>query len=193
MAIYKKLLAFQMQDITIKKDGKNPHFKSTYATLNQVLEKIKKPLNDMQILILQTPEKDGLRTTLMDMEDDTKVECFMPYTAETTTAQKLGSNNTYNRRYSLVTLLGLEDEDDDGHTASQKNEPTVQYAPKPTTKATVAHKKSIVEQVQDAIHKATTGEELAELSAKVNGSAKFTNEEKIDLQDSIEARASFIS
>ena len=189
MAIYKKLLAFQMLDITIKKDGKNPHFKSTYATLNQVLEKVKKPLNDMQILILQTPEKDGLRTTLMDMEDDSKVECFMPYTEETTTAQKLGSNNTYNRRYSLVTLLGLEDEDDDGNRAS---EPTVQYAPKNAPKAIVAPKKTPYEMAKEAIDNSVTAEELATLSAQVNKSVKLAADEKADLQDSIEAKASLI-
>lgn len=124
MSITKKLLDFQRANITIKKDGKNPHFKSSYPTLNEVLDKVRKPLNDVGILILQRPEKEGLRTTLLDTEDDSAVECFMPYTAETTTAQKLGSNNTYNRRYSLITLLGLEDEDDDGNVASAKKPET---------------------------------------------------------------------
>lgn len=116
--IYKKLLDFQKLGITIVKDGANPYFNSSYATLNEVLAKVKEPLNKMGILIHQNPEKEGLRTTLYDTEDDTKVEGLMPYTAETTTAQKLGSNNTYNRRYSLVTMLGLEDVDDDGNIAS---------------------------------------------------------------------------
>lgn len=115
--IYQKLLDFQKKDISIKKDGKNPHFKSSYATLNEVLDKVKKPLNEAGVLILQLPEKEGLRTILRDVSDETQVECFMPY-VETTTPQKLGSCNTYNRRYSLVTLLGLEDEDDDGNVAS---------------------------------------------------------------------------
>ena len=108
---------FQKENITVIKDGENPHFKSSYATLNEVLSKVKEPLNKLGILILQAPEATGLRTILLDTEDDSKVECFMPY-VETTTAQKLGSCNTYNRRYSLVTLLGLEDEDDDGNVAS---------------------------------------------------------------------------
>lgn len=126
MAIYKKLLEFQKQNIVISKDGSNPHFKSSYATLNEVLAKVKTPLNDMGVVILQEPTiltdieggaTHGLRTRLVDTEDDTSIECFMPY-VDATTAQKLGSCNTYNRRYSLVTLLGLEDEDDDGNVAS---------------------------------------------------------------------------
>ncbi len=124
--IYKKLLEIQKKEITVEKVGENPHFHSSYATLNEVLAKVKKPLNDKGILIIQSPEKDGLRTILFDTEDDTKVECFMPY-VELSTAQKLGSNNTYNRRYSLITLLGLEDEDNDGEEAK----PEIKKSDKP--------------------------------------------------------------
>ena len=119
--IYEKLLQLQQKNIVVKKVGENPHFRSSYATLNEVLEKVKKPLNDLKVLILQLPEKDGLKTILYDTEDKSQVECFMPY-VESTTAQKLGSNNTYNRRYSLVTILGLEDEDDDGNVASETHQ-----------------------------------------------------------------------
>ena len=117
MSITKKLLEFQKMNIAVKKDGSNPHFKSSYATLNEVLDKVKAPLNEMGIVIIQMPEKDGLKTSLYDTEDKSEVTCFMPY-VDTTTPQKLVSCNTYNRRVSLVTLLGLEDEDDDGNVAS---------------------------------------------------------------------------
>lgn len=126
MAINKKLLEFQKLGIALNRTGVNPHFNSNYVTLNEVLEKIKEPLNKLGILILQTSEVNGLRTVLQDTEDDTKLECFMPYT-ETSTAQKLGSNLTYLRRYSLITMLGLGDEDDDGNHAST---PTRSQTPK---------------------------------------------------------------
>lgn len=122
--IYAKLLEFQQQGITVEKDGTNPHFKSKYTTLNEVLEKVKKPLNELKVVILQCPGSDpvtqvqGLWTYLIDTEDDTRTESFMPY-VDAGTAQKLGSANTYLRRYSLITLLGLEDEDDDGNAASK--------------------------------------------------------------------------
>lgn len=133
--IYQKLLEFQQQGIVIERDGENPHFRSSYATLNEVLSKVKGPLNALGIIILQEPSSQqtftnlptvfGLKTTLIDTTDNSKVECFMPYIGADT-AQKLGSANTYNRRYSLITLLGLEDEDDDGNVAS---------APAPLTRA----------------------------------------------------------
>ena len=119
--IHKKLLAFQKLGITIKKGSTNPHFKNNYANLNEVLDKVTKPLNDLGIVILQIPvqskESTGLQTALFDTEDDTSIEGFLPFT-EATSPQKIGSNLTYYRRYSLVTMLGLEDEDDDGTLAS---------------------------------------------------------------------------
>ena len=115
--IHLKLLQFQKTIQPLKKDGQNPHFHSRYVTLNEVLDKVKKPLNDMGVLILQQSDAHGLTTTLYDTETDTFVSSYLPY-VEVTTAQKLGSNNTYNRRYALVTMLGLEDEDDDGNEAS---------------------------------------------------------------------------
>lgn len=126
MPINTKLLAFQKMNITLKKEGENPHFGSKYVTLNEVLDKVKGPLNTLGVLIIQNPELTGLKTILLDTEDDSKVESFMPY-VETSTAQKLGSNNTYLRRYALVTMLGLEDDDDDGNAASRPASPPTRH------------------------------------------------------------------
>ena len=119
--IYKKLLAFQKLGITIKKGEKNPHFKNTYANLNEVLGKVTKPLNDLGVVIIQAPTKDGLLTTLVDTEtEDTElsqIQGFLPF-VDMANPQKIGSNLTYYRRYALVTMLGLEDADDDGNVAS---------------------------------------------------------------------------
>lgn len=122
MSIYKKLLDFQKLGITIKKGERNPHFKNTYANLNEVLDKVTKPLNDMGVVIIQTPEQEGLRTTLIDTTADEKsgvsqITGFLPFMG-VNKPQDVGSNLTYYRRYSLVTMLGLEDEDDDGNKAS---------------------------------------------------------------------------
>lgn len=126
MAIHVKLLEFQKKNITLEKDGKNPHFNSDYTTLTEVLNKTKAPLNELGIVIVQIPgyrtQPDtgfeyGLFTRLIDTEDDTFIEGFVPY-LEATNAQKLGSNLTYARRYSLITMLGLGEDDDDGNAAS---------------------------------------------------------------------------
>ena len=67
MSIQKKLLEFQKLNISVKKDGKNPHFKSKYATLNEVLDKVKQPLNNLGVVIIFTPNFDGLETTLYEV------------------------------------------------------------------------------------------------------------------------------
>ncbi len=118
--IYKKLLEFQKLGISIKKNSVNPHFKNEYADLNEVLDKVKKPLNDLGIVIIQAPEMNGLRTRLYDTEataTENEVSSFVPYTG-VTDMQKLGGAITYAKRYSLIAMLALEDADDDGEKAS---------------------------------------------------------------------------
>jgi len=121
--IYKKLLEFQKLGISIRKDKRNPHFKNDYASLNEVLDKVKPELNKLGVVIVQTTDiaKDGsvifLRTALQDTEDDSFVESITPL-VNVSDMQKLGGAITYARRYALVSMLALEDEDDDGNTAS---------------------------------------------------------------------------
>jgi hypothetical protein len=129
--IYTKLLAFQKLGVSIRKDKKNPHFKNDYASINEVLDKVKPVLSELGVVIIQQPEVTkatsdledtlcpGLRTTLRDVESETEVSGFLPFIGATD-PQKLGSNLTYLRRYALVAMLGLEDEDDDGNHASAK-------------------------------------------------------------------------
>lgn len=115
--IHKKLLQFQKMNISVIKDGNNPHFKSKYATLNEVLDKVKKPLNDLGVVIIFEPNIEGLQTILHCVDSGTEVKGFMKY-VDCGNAQKLLACNTYYRRGTLVSLLGLEDEDDDGNKAS---------------------------------------------------------------------------
>lgn len=116
MAIHKKLLEFQKLGITVEKDAANPFFKSRYTSLNQVLEKVKKPLNELGIVITQESHEEGIMTVLTDTEDDTSVSSYVPFVAATD-MQKLGSAISYARRYALIALLCLEDSDDDGESA----------------------------------------------------------------------------
>jgi hypothetical protein len=123
MSIYKKLLEFQRLGISIKPDSTNPAFKSKYADITEVLSKVKPALTRVGITMTQVPTETGLKTLLIDGDDGSTVEGFLPY-ADMSNSQKLGSSITYNRRYSLVAMLGLEDEDDDGNQASATAQPT---------------------------------------------------------------------
>ena len=114
--IYKKLLQFSKLGITIEKDSKNPHFHNRYSSLNEVLGKLKKPLNDLGVVIVQSPQEEGLQTLLIDVESGDIITSLVPY-VNPTDMQKLGGAISYAKRYALISMLGLEDEDDDAEIA----------------------------------------------------------------------------
>lgn len=116
--IHSKLLKFQSKGVSIKKGKTNPHFKNKYADINEVLDKVKPVLSELGIVAIQIPQEEGLKTILHDTDSGTEVESFLRY-SNASDAQKLGANITYLRRYSLVSMLCLEDDDDDGNTASR--------------------------------------------------------------------------
>lgn len=125
--IYTQLLAFQKLNISIKKDKRNPHFKNEYASLNEVLDKVKDKLNELDVVIMQRPTANGLETILYHTISNTFVTGVVPF-INATDMQKLGGAITYARRYALVSMLALEDDDDDGQKAVAPKEWTLAEA-----------------------------------------------------------------
>jgi hypothetical protein len=111
-----KLLEFQKRIQAIKKDGKNPHFKNTYATLPQILSEVKPILSDLGLTLMQ-PIQDGEVMSCIYEGDKLLCESFLKL-PENLNPQQIGSAITYFRRYTLSSLLALEIEDDDGNAAS---------------------------------------------------------------------------
>lgn len=123
MNIYEKLSALKNEIKPVKKDKTNPHFKNQYATLSAVIDTIQPLLEKHKLNYYQTLNiKDGihyLTTILFNVEKtDDILSIEIPLFIEKNDMQKLGSALTYARRYGLITLLGLEQEDDDGNSAS---------------------------------------------------------------------------
>ncbi len=162
--IYKKLLEFQKMGISVKKSGINPHFKSSYPTLNEVLDKVTEPLNNLGLVIIFSPEETGLRTSIVDVESGDKIESFMKYVG-VTDAQKLLACNTYFRRGSLVALLGLSDEDDDG-------EKVIQVAPKPIERT------DPLKALKEKLAQADTKEKVTQFTSWIMGNDKLTQAQK---------------
>ena len=111
-----KLLEFQKKVNSIKKDGKNPHFKSTYATLTQILSEVKPILSECGLLLLQPIGNNKVSTIIYD--DKGRVAEASIDLPTNLTPQQLGSAITYFRRYTLASLLALEIDDDDANVAS---------------------------------------------------------------------------
>ena len=137
--IHQKLLAFQKKVGAIKKDSKNPFFKSNYADINTFLGVIKPILSDNGLVIIQPfGIKDGKNIIATIVADEAgneiRSEIELPVGED---SQKQGSIITYYRRYAIQSLLALEAEDDDGNSVSGNNAP--KYKPRPMTGAKVQY------------------------------------------------------
>jgi hypothetical protein len=144
MSIYKKLLKFQEEVGAVAKDSLNPHFKSNYFDINNVLEEVK-PILTKNGLVVTQPLKQGVVTTIVtDVESGESIESFLTFDENEKNPQKIGSIITYYRRYTLCSLLGIAGEDDD---AEQAKTPTPK--PKPKEKLTDERFDSALQQFKD--------------------------------------------
>ena len=120
------LCKFQGSVEKIKKTSTNPFFKSKYANLADILDVIREPLSDAGLSFVQFPKgQHELETMLMHVSGEWMTETYQ-MTPTKNDPQGLGSVITYQRRYALGAILGLNiDEDDDGNKASAKVTKTV--------------------------------------------------------------------
>jgi hypothetical protein len=120
-SIAKALITFHVKVESVKKDATNPFFHSKYASLSNILETIQMPLNESGLSFAQFPSgENGLTTILMHAESGEFLQSdyFMPPVKND--PQGKGSAITYQRRYALASVLGLNiEEDDDANKASQ--------------------------------------------------------------------------
>lgn len=106
------------------REGQKGYQKYKYATLDAVVDIIKKPLNERGIFLTQPCEKaeDGTMRvhTVVMHEGERIILDTKPYEYDSD-PQEFGKRETYARRYSLLTAFGLAGEDDtDGDTGPKK-------------------------------------------------------------------------
>jgi hypothetical protein len=122
------LISFHEKVDKIPKDAKNPFFKSTYASLSNILESIKKPLIESGLTVCQFPSGDhGLDTIIIHAESGEFLQSDYIMKPAKDDPQGIGSAITYQRRYALAAALGLNiDDDDDGNAASRNGHATTE-------------------------------------------------------------------
>lgn len=123
-SLVEKLFECQKEFTAITKDATNDYFKSNYFDINALLRVVKPILSRNGIVLMQPVGMAGqecvptIHTILISAEDPTdKIEYVTPL-PKFGDPQKQGGAVTYFRRYALVSMLGLEAEDDDGNLAS---------------------------------------------------------------------------
>jgi hypothetical protein len=62
---------------------------------------------------------DHVKTVISEIDGEDKIECKVPLILSKNDMQGLGSAITYARRYGLVSMLGIIQEDDDGNKACE--------------------------------------------------------------------------
>lgn len=115
------------------KKSNNPHFKSKYADLAEVINTARPVLSKHGLSVTQWPSfADGLVSveTLLAHKSGEWIANTASAPADKLTAQGVGSAITYLRRYSLAALACIAQEDDDGNAASQREaKPAAKPAP----------------------------------------------------------------
>lgn len=118
----KAFVAAQKATEAVKKAASNPHFKSKYADLSEVVEATVPALNASGIAVMQSPGYDGKLvsiTTVLIHESGATATGTLHLNPTKPDPQGIGSAITYGRRYALLAMTGAAPEDDDGNAASQ--------------------------------------------------------------------------
>lgn len=121
--LHQALAKAQEEFPLVKKTDSNPFFKSKYAGLPSVLEVVLPVLHKNGLYLSQSPitdgERIGIKTKIIHAETGETLEDSFTMNLTKNDPQGAGSAITYARRYALVSMLGLNvDEDDDGNLAS---------------------------------------------------------------------------
>lgn len=117
----------QGQFAAVERNGYNPHFESSYSTLDDIIAAVKEPLSKNGLAYMQffgQDEGGQILTTMLTHQTGQ----FISTTARLAVSgrgsnelQRLGSTLTYMRRYMLAPLLGVNSEvDDDGNASGKK-------------------------------------------------------------------------
>lgn len=107
----------------VRKDSKNPHFRSSYASLEAVVDTIRPACQDNKIVVMQAPGEFSagciaVETMLTHSESGEWIRSTLHVPVQKQDPQGIGSALTYAERYSLMALFNLPPVDDDGQAAS---------------------------------------------------------------------------
>ena len=128
--LYGSFINFQKEFKGMKADASNPFFKSTYITLDGILETVRPLLVKNGLAAIQNAFSDDednmcVKTILIHETGQTLETETMKMRPQKDDAQQRGSVITYMKRYQLGALLGIcESIDDDANLATHGSNKT---------------------------------------------------------------------
>jgi hypothetical protein len=120
--VFMALAAAQSEMGAAKKSAANPHFKSKYADLAEVVEAVKPALTKNGLCFYHTIEVSDfgryMVTVLAHGESETEIRCPVELIIGKADMQGFKSATTYAKRIGLESVTGIAPEDDDGNAAA---------------------------------------------------------------------------
>ena len=152
-AISQAIAKAQMEVENASKNSANPHFKSRYADLAELLNTVRPVFSAHGLAIVQAPSFESGVANVETMISHSSGEwiksvCSAPVGKQD--AQGVGSAITYLRRYSLAAMCGIAQEDDDANSAvgHRPQQATATSAPKQKQKLDDTRFKSACDAVE---------------------------------------------
>jgi len=91
--IWFKLWKAKQEIEAVKKNAKNPHFKSNYADINSILDAVEPVLLKYHLLLLQPIENGKVYSRIYDVESGEFVESLRRMTMQTRSHKQLNNRN----------------------------------------------------------------------------------------------------
>lgn len=126
------LSAAQLEIENASKNAANPHFRSKYADLAEVLNTVRPVFAKHGLGILQFPSYENGTASVETVLTHSSGEFITGISSCHVTkddAQGVGSATTYLRRYSLAAVAGVAQEDDDAESAIGRGKQAANKAP----------------------------------------------------------------
>ena len=127
--LFAALADAQFQIENASKNAANPHFRSRYADLAEVLNTVRPVLAKHGLSVMQSTAFDGAMVsveTVLAHSSGGSVSSTASCVPAKTDAQGVGAATTYLRRYALAAMAGVAQEDDDGNSAAHTKPAPVQ-------------------------------------------------------------------
>lgn len=183
----------------VNKNARNPHFKSSYATLENVIDTARPALQEAGIAFVQAPGQviDGSVeiTTMLVHSSGEWMRSTLHVPLGKRDPQGVGSAITYGCRYSLMAMLGLPPTDDDGEAAIDRSTPnTVTGAPVKKSSAALK-RENVWPEFMREVNECTTVLSLQKLALAWSTKAEkdgWTAQWKADAKDEINKQRELI-
>lgn len=166
------------------KDSTNPHFKSKYADLASVWQACREPLSSNGLAVTQTldliGDKQILITTLLHSSGQwMRSTMLLPMCSK---PQETGSILSYFRRYSLASICGVYQSDDDAETAQAPTRSS-QAKPMPYPEESDIITKEEADIICGMLDKVQDQEYISKLSVYVRDTMKTPSIEDLKKRD----------